>query len=227
MIDPLAVTQNPRAWRLIEREEWQLSPFMQDRTAKRSELKRVNLPEPDHGSEGVLILDDAFRPIALDCGAETILRNLSSPNWSPDENFTLPKEIRNALDGPSEGDPHGVSRRISVGNREYVCRVFRMTLRSDAGVQPVKALYLRREQSIADAVLHAGADYHLTDREQQALIGMTMGLTSKELAEQMKISPNTVKAYLRLIMIKMGVTTRAGIVGKLLDQNNRSSGVGT
>jgi hypothetical protein len=35
----------------------------------------------------------------------------------------------------------------------------------------------------------------------------------------MAISPNTVKAFLRLIMIKMGVPTRAGIVGRLLDQN--------
>jgi DNA-binding CsgD family transcriptional regulator len=33
----------------------------------------------------------------------------------------------------------------------------------------------------------------------------------------MAISPNTVKAFLRLIMIKMGVTTRAGIVAKILD----------
>lgn len=83
------------------------------------------------------------------------------------------------------------------------------------------ALYLKRELSVVDAVYQISADYRLTDREQEALIGVTMGLTSKEVALRMKISPNTVKAFLRLIMIKMGVTTRVGIVGKLLDQNNR------
>jgi DNA-binding CsgD family transcriptional regulator len=81
--------------------------------------------------------------------------------------------------------------------------------------------------SLQDAVHRAGMDYHLTDREQEALIGVTMGLTSKELATRMNISPNTVKAFLRLLMIKMGVPTRAGIVGKLLDQNSRGEGIGS
>jgi DNA-binding CsgD family transcriptional regulator len=42
------------------------------------------------------------------------------------------------------------------------------------------------------------------------------GLTSKEIAERMKISPSTVKAFLRLVMVKMSVSTRSGIVGKVL-----------
>ena len=46
-----------------------------------------------------------------------------------------------------------------------------------------------------------------------------MGLSTKGLAREMNISPNTVNAFLRLIMIKMGVTTRAGVVGKVLEQN--------
>jgi len=56
--------------------------------------------------------------------------------------------------------------------------------------------------------------YHLTSREQQVLMYLLEGLTSKQIAERMKISANTVKVFLRLIMIKMGVSTRAGIVGK-------------
>jgi hypothetical protein len=31
----------------------------------------------------------------------------------------------------------------------------------------------------------------------------------------MNISPNTVKAFLRLVMTKAGVTTRAGLVGQM------------
>ncbi len=67
------------------------------------------------------------------------------------------------------------------------------------------------------------SEYSLTDREKEALIGVAMGLTSKELAVRMKISPNTVKAFLRLIMVKMGATTRAGIVGRLLDSERPTS----
>jgi DNA-binding CsgD family transcriptional regulator len=41
-------------------------------------------------------------------------------------------------------------------------------------------------------------------------------MTTKEIAGSMKVGPNTVKTYLRLIMTKMRVTTRAGIIGKIL-----------
>jgi Bacterial regulatory proteins, luxR family len=47
------------------------------------------------------------------------------------------------------------------------------------------------------------------------------GLSSKEIADRMKISPNTVKATLRVVMIKMGVSTRSGIVGKIIQPFNR------
>ena len=35
------------------------------------------------------------------------------------------------------------------------------------------------------------------------------------------ISPNTVKALLRVVMIKMGVSTRSGIVGKIIQPFDR------
>jgi DNA-binding CsgD family transcriptional regulator len=41
------------------------------------------------------------------------------------------------------------------------------------------------------------------------------GLTSKEIAQEMSISPNTVKAFLHSVMTKMGVSTRAGLIGRV------------
>ena len=49
------------------------------------------------------------------------------------------------------------------------------------------------------------------------------GFTSKEIAARMKISPNTVKAFLRLIMLKLRVSTRSGIVGRILESHVESS----
>ena len=56
--------------------------------------------------------------------------------------------------------------------------------------------------------------FHLTTREQEVAEFLLEGLTSKEIGMRMQISPNTVKAFLRLIMVKMGVSTRSAIVGK-------------
>jgi LuxR family transcriptional regulator, regulator of acetate metabolism len=56
----------------------------------------------------------------------------------------------------------------------------------------------------------------LTQREKETVELLIQGLTSKEIATRMKISPNTVKAFLRIVMVKMGVSTRSGILGKVI-----------
>ena len=61
------------------------------------------------------------------------------------------------------------------------------------------------------------ARFKLTDREQEAVEHLANGLTSKEIAQRMRISPNTVKTFLRFVMIKMGVTTRSGVIGKIIE----------
>jgi len=55
-----------------------------------------------------------------------------------------------------------------------------------------------------------------TRREQEVLEYLLQGLTSKAIANRMNISPNTVKAFLRMIMIKTGVSSRAAMVGKII-----------
>lgn len=71
----------------------------------------------------------------------------------------------------------------------------------------------------SEAIYKVAAEFNLTEREREALSGISLGLTIKELAKQMKISPHTVKAYLRVIMVKMGVSTRAAIVAKILEHS--------
>jgi DNA-binding CsgD family transcriptional regulator len=58
--------------------------------------------------------------------------------------------------------------------------------------------------------------FGLTARERETVQYLLEGLTSKEIAQRMKISPNTVKAFLRLVMVKMGVSTRSGIIGRIV-----------
>src|SRR5260370_30906271 len=82
--------------------------------------------------------------------------------------------------------------------------------------QLIVSLHLERGSSANDAICEIVKKYHLTVREQEVLRGISLGLATKELAERMNISPNTVKAFLRLVMIKMGVTKRPGIVAQIL-----------
>lgn len=167
--------------------------------------------------EGIIFIDANSTALALDSGAEAILHELRNDDSS--DPGRLPAEILNLLDAHAQNGSNALYTHVTAGGHEYSCRVFVVNSRIDHESPPMFALHLRREVSVIDAVHQVGLDYHLTDREQEALIGVSMGLTSKELATRMNISPNTVKAFLRLIMIKMGASTRAGIVGKLLEQN--------
>jgi len=65
-------------------------------------------------------------------------------------------------------------------------------------------------------LLRISTKFGFTPREAVAVQLLMQGLTSKEIATRMGISPNTVKAFLRLAMLKSGVTTRSGIIGKFL-----------
>jgi len=58
--------------------------------------------------------------------------------------------------------------------------------------------------------------FNLTEREREALEYLLQGLSNKAIANRMNISPNTVKAYMRTIMIKTGATSRSAMVGKII-----------
>jgi len=169
--------------------------------------------------EGIVVADLRFNLIAADAGAEGILNDLAGQTSGVDSLVSLPTEILDLLGAHPLDEFGAVSMHLSVGNREYSCRRFVIKPLDGSAADPLLVLYLKREVSVIDTVNQVGRDYQLTDREREALIGVSMGLTSKELAERMNVSPNTVKAFLRLIMLKMGATTRAGIVGKLLGQD--------
>jgi DNA-binding CsgD family transcriptional regulator len=166
---------------------------------------------------GMILLDLSLNPIAFDSGAAAILRDPLERNGDP--GFSLPKEVMETIRSHNPNELSQVKTHFRLGKREYTCRAYLLESQIGTFTLPILALHLERESSNNDALNDVIAVYHLTSREQEALRGISVGLTSKELAERMNISPNTVKAFLRLIMIKMGVSTRAGIVAKLLEHN--------
>jgi len=58
--------------------------------------------------------------------------------------------------------------------------------------------------------------FRLTPRETEALHLCRKGLSAKQIAAEMGISVHTAKSFLRTISIKMGASSRAEIMAKLL-----------
>ena len=100
------------------------------------------------------------------------------------------------------------------GKRRYVCRSFLLS-REGASPQFV-ALLLERPCLDLTQLGDIGVRFHLSLRERETIQHLTRGLKTNEVAQRMGISPNTVKQFVRLIMSKMGVSTRSGIIGKLI-----------
>lgn len=184
--------------------------------------------------EGMVILTMSLEPIGADDGAIAILSrsNLDDPTLDDnlDARISIPNEIREILGRnnlENNANAFITKMHFRMGKEVYNCRVFVMQPHDMEEGQPMLALHMQRDTSVPNAIEMVSSQYHLTDREQEVLRGIAVGLTSKETAERMNISPNTVKSFLRIIMIKMGAATRSGIVGKLLEYSNTTNSNGT
>jgi DNA-binding NarL/FixJ family response regulator len=67
----------------------------------------------------------------------------------------------------------------------------------------------------ADSLARRCDRHHLTGRECVTVRLLAIGCTNKEIAAQMNVSVNTVKVFMHKVMLKLKVTTRAGIIGRL------------
>ena len=99
------------------------------------------------------------------------------------------------------------------GRRRYICTGHGLDMPGMS--KGTTAILLERVASPEVTLYGISKKYNLTAREREAMGHLLRGLTSKDIAQEMSISPNTVKAFLRLVMTKMGVSTRAGLIGRV------------
>jgi len=101
------------------------------------------------------------------------------------------------------------------GKRRYTCTAFSLDGSRSSSDASVVLLLQRPNRNFVD-LSHVSAEYDLTPRERESVEFLMQGLTTKEIAQQMKVSPSTVSAFLRLVMVKMGTNSRSGIVGRIV-----------
>lgn len=64
----------------------------------------------------------------------------------------------------------------------------------------------------------------LSPREQDVGRALTRGLTNKQIALELGISPATVKNHLNSVYVKLGVNTRSGAVAQLVSSGSGEAG---
>jgi DNA-binding CsgD family transcriptional regulator len=173
---------------------------------------------------GIVLMDSSLKPVAYNHEAITILKYAAGPGIQGEQTFRIPEGLLELIRRHKSGDSLAFFTHFRAGRREYVCQGQSLESCSECLPQPTVVLLLQRNSSAHETVHKLAAQFNLTEREGEALQGLAIGLTSKEVAERMHISPNTVKAFLRLIMVKMGVTTRSAVVAKILEQSPHIGG---
>lgn len=165
---------------------------------------------------GFLLLNGSLQPVAFNAEAVQILAYPTKPDGIRYKDVFLKDKIRSSLLNHQNGSQQTFVKEYRSGGRQYVCRAFKIDCVARADALFTTALLLERHCSTATELHDLLLQFDLTPREQEAVMLLVEGLTSKEIAQRMKISPNTVKAFLRLVMVKMDVSTRSGIVGKIV-----------
>ena len=193
----------------------------------RSQKKRVPAHEENElltgrkapssrSAAGFLLLDSSLNPISFNAEATQILsypENVANLNRL--EIFLAAKIHSTLLNRPGFGDAPFVTEFRS-GRRRYFCRAFVVDTQAKERGQPSVAVLLERGPSGLVPLRRVIQQFNLTQREREVLEYLLQGMSSKAIANRMELSPNTVKTFLRLIMIKMGVASRSAIVSKII-----------
>jgi len=184
-------------------------------------LTRPQSLKPDIGHRprsavGFLLLDSSLRPVAFNAEA---IRVLGYPdrlvNVRPADVF-LAERIRESLLNPEPSRESPLVAEFRSGRRRYLCRPFFLDSDAKGLLRASIAVLLERPPYGVIPLSPVSEQFNLTRREREALEFLLQGLSNKEIASRMNVSPNTVKAFLRLIMLKMEVTSRAAIVAKIM-----------
>jgi DNA-binding CsgD family transcriptional regulator len=183
-------------------------------------LSRKKVP-PSRSAAGFLLLDSSLNPISFNTEAIQILGYPDKLAKLRRTEVFLCEKIRSTLlSGRPVGDTPFVTEFRS-GRRHYFCRAFLVDAHSTDPSHPSIAVLLERGPSGLIPLSQVSQQFNLTQREGEALAYLVQGLSSKEIANRMDISPNTVKAFMRMIMIKTGVSSRSAVVGKVIMMQGR------
>ncbi len=160
---------------------------------------------------GLLLLDASFEPLYANDDVVELLAYPKSPREIGSLDGFVAEQIRSVI----FNDRSSPAPEFLSGKRRYRCQAFSVKSNSADPSDATVVLFERGPRESID-VAQIAAQYHLTERERETVGFLVEGLTSKAIAGHMNISPNTVKAFIRLVMVKMGVSTRSGIVGKIV-----------
>ena len=180
--------------------------------ANESLAKRIGAAHKS--AAGLLLMDSSLNLISFNTETVKVLSYPDNLAGLGRQGDFLAGKVRSSLIRQESSSESPFVTEFRSGRRRYFCRVFLVASDSKDPSQPSLAVLLERGPSEVIPLSQVSRQFNLTQREREALGYLLQGLSSKAIANRMSISPNTVKAHMRMIMVKMGVSSRPAIVSK-------------
>jgi DNA-binding CsgD family transcriptional regulator len=188
-------------------------------------MKMESLSRTAPARPGLIVVDTSAKVVGSNPEVLQILTFPEHPRNIHNLGLWLAKKVRATLgEGQSRS---GLAGKLQSARRTYLCRSFALDLpenhnnhntHNNASGQSgrLTIVVMERKSHESTTIAEISERFGLTAREQETVQFLREGFTSKEIAQRMNISPNTVKAFIRLVMVKMGASTRSGIVGMIV-----------
>jgi DNA-binding CsgD family transcriptional regulator len=162
---------------------------------------------------GFILADTEWNPLYANAEAKKIVTYPEGPRRFPSAWAVMRKSIF-TLTSEQNASLASASRVEFVsGKRKYVGLAIPLANWRRPPAAGAVAVVLERNGVASWRAADVSESFHLTEREREVVELLIQGLTNKEIAGRMNISPNTVRAFIRMVMGKFGVSTRSGIVG--------------
>jgi DNA-binding CsgD family transcriptional regulator len=165
---------------------------------------------------GMLIVDDDLQVLTMTSNAERWLAELS------DGCPGLPDAVRSVVgylkclhdrDAPEQGTPRARVRGAS--GRWLTIYASRTREPGSTAANTAVIIEEAKPSEIAPLIVHA---YGLSPREARVTRMVLQGLSTKEIAADIHLSPYTVQDHLKVIFEKVGVRSRRELVARIFDQ---------
>jgi DNA-binding NarL/FixJ family response regulator len=169
---------------------------------------------------GLILLDKQQRIEAITTAAERLLAEVVDSSAAGVGPQPLPYVVyavatRARLAGQPDGSEAMARARVRTRSGQWLILHGSLTAGEPAGRT---AVIVERAQAVTIAPLIVQA-YGLSERERQVMQFMLQGLSTKEIAAELYISPYTVQDHFKAIFDKVGVRSRRELVGQVFFQH--------
>jgi DNA-binding CsgD family transcriptional regulator len=165
---------------------------------------------------GLMMLDDDGRTVAMTPAAERWLQELDEQQKRLPEVIRQVASAAGGLDDSHEPEAHSARARVRApSGRWLVVHGSRVAPGSEHEATTAVIIEEAKPSEIAPIIIEA---YELSEREAELTRLVLQGLSTKEIAGTLFLSPYTVQDYLKSVFEKLGVRSRRELVAKMFDQ---------